>query len=549
MPDAEGFQDLHFPKAGIDVSQGFNYQPNKPCQPDGTYARTARVGLNVRGWDVNQRVRGGSRCGISKYVPQPVVAGWLLQQIDILVGTGYSPPGGVTLQYSQSGRVVTLVAVSQGNVFVVTPGATSWTPTINMTGASPPLNFTGLVYSAPNNQKLWFADGINYCYYDPSQNTVFPWNAALVDASGNPLSGNALPVDVDGNTPRLIVTWRGRTVLSGLIKDPQNFFMSATSDPTNFDYEPQFPNAAQAVAGNTGPLGYIGDVVTSMCPYTNDILIFFGDHTIYMLQGDPLAGGTLVLVSNEIGGQFGICWCMDGYGTIYFVSNRMGVYSFVPGSLPQRISQPIESLLLNLDTGFNNFRLQWDDRFQGFHLFCTPLLAPGTTTHFFWEARTQAWWQQQYGSDEFDPLCCVTYDGNTPGDRVPLIGSWDGYVRAIDPTATTDDGIAISSQVVIGPLLTPNFDDMLIKDLQGILGISSGTVNYAVYAGFTAEQALSNTPMATGTLSAGLNYTDFIRTAGHAIYIELTSTSAWAMEAIRVRVATQGKVRMRRGKG
>ena len=156
--------DLHFPKAGLDVSQGFQNQPNRQLPIDSSYARTTRTALNVRAFDNQQRVRGCSRVGLSKYVSQPVVAGWLTQELNILVGTGYSPPGGVTLQYSQSGRVVTLVAVSQGNVFVVTPGATSWTPTINATGATPPLNYTGIVYSAPNNQKLFFADGINYAY-------------------------------------------------------------------------------------------------------------------------------------------------------------------------------------------------------------------------------------------------------------------------------------------------------------------------------------------------------------------------------------------------
>ena len=39
----------------------------------------------------------------------------------------------------------------------------------------------------------------------------------------------------------------------------------------------------------------IGDTITSMCPYNDDILIFFGDHTIYMMRGDPLANGQIDL--------------------------------------------------------------------------------------------------------------------------------------------------------------------------------------------------------------------------------------------------------------
>jgi hypothetical protein len=219
----------------------------------------------------------------------------------------------------------------------------------------------------------------------------------------------------------------------------------------------------------------------------------------------------------------------------------------IPGQQPQRISQPIENLLLNIDTGANGIRLIWDDRFQGFHIFVTPFAGPGAvgSTHFFWEQRTGAWWEDQFASPNFDPLCCCALDGNTPGDRVPLIGSWDGYVRAVDPSATTDDGLPILSQVLIGPFLTPNMDDVLLKDLQAILGVNSGAVTYSVYVGQTAEQALTSTAAVTGTWQAARNYTDFVRKSGHAVYIGINANNPWAIESIRIRIALQGKVRMR----
>ncbi len=147
-----------------------------------------------------------------------------------------------------------------------------------------------------------------------------------------------------------------------------------------------------------------------------------------------------------------------------------------------------------------------------------------------------------------DPLCCCTFDGNTPGDRAALIGSWDGYVRAIDPTASTDDGTAIASEVMLGPILSPNFDDMMVKDIQGVLGETSGSVNYAVYVGPTAEAALGSASVVSGTWTSdngGRNLTSFVRASGHAVYILLSSNSPWALEAVRARIATQGKVRMR----
>ncbi len=397
LGDPEILKDLHFPKAGIDLSMGFNRQPNRPAGPNGEYARTTPTGLNVRGFDpASNRMRGGSRKGFSKYIPTQVSgAVFIVQDLNLLTGSGYKNPGGVT-QTSNSGRVVTLVAVSQGNVYVTTPGGTSWTAAINGTPVTPALNFSGVIFSSANNQKLYFADGINYAFYDPSVNTVFPWVA----------SSGILPRDNVGNAPRLIVTWRGRTVLSGLIDDPQNWFMSRVSDPTDWNYSPLSVSPSQAVAGNNSPLGFIGDVVTTIIPYNDDTCFWGGDHTIWLMNGDPMAGGQIDLVSDIIGMAWGIPWCKDPYGNVYFVSNRTGIYSLVPGQQPQRISQPIEQLLVTIDTGANSIRLVWDDRFQGLHVFVSPLAAPAVTTHFFWEQRSGAWWQDQFGSTNHDPIAC-----------------------------------------------------------------------------------------------------------------------------------------------
>ncbi len=407
------------------------------------------------------------------------------------------------MQTSSSGRIVSLVAVSGGNVYVASPGATSWVQAINATGRTTPLSSSGIVSSTALNQKLWFADGTNWTYYDPSDNTCHIWTA----------SAGTLPVGTDGGKPRLICNWRGRVVLSGLVVGGQNWFLSRVSVPTDFDFAPTPSTSDQAVAGNDSPLGLIGDVVTSLIPYRDDTLIVGGDHTIYQFAGDPAAGGSIYLITDSIGMAWGSPWCKGPDGTLYFVSNRTGIYAMQPGQgPPQRISQPIDSLLIPIDTGSNTIRLIWDDRFQGMHIFITPTGAQAAATHYFWEQRAGAWWQDEFTNPAHNPLCVTTFDGNDPGDRRPLIGSWDGYVRAIDPTATDDDGTPIESSVMLGPVLTPNFDDVMLKDIQALLGESSGNVTFAIYIGRTPEAALSSNPVcvtrtwvpAEGSPSAGV---------------------------------------------
>jgi hypothetical protein len=120
-------------------------------------------------------------------------------------------------------------------------------------------------------------------------------------------------------------------------------------------------------------------------------------------------------------------------------------------------------------------------------------------------------------------------------------------VRAIDPTATTDDGVAIASSVTIGPILTSDLDDMMLHEFQMVLGDSSGVVTYQILIAPTAEAALTSSSVATGTWDAGRNLSKLIRRSSHAIYVRISSTNPWAMESVRMRIESLGKVRMRGG--
>lgn len=499
----------------------------------GTFAHTLTAGWSLLTW-------GASATGSDFTSPIDEVAAFShplsAAQVARLYNSG-SPPAlfGEAVELSQSGRVVTLVAVSQGTVKVANPGDTAWTTPTNNTGETPALNYTGVMMSAQNSQKLFFVDRINMAYYDPATNSVETWTA----------SAGTLPIDSDGNRPTLICTWRGRTVLSGLLKDPSNVFMSRVGDPFDFDYAPVSPSPADAVAFNTGTFGRAADSVTALVPFNDDVMIIGGDHSIYLMRGDPMAGGQIDQVTDSIGFAYGQAWCQDSTGTVYFLSNKCGVFSMVPGAQPVRISQPIEPLVQALDMGRNVFRMAFVEATQTLHLFVTWADEPRATTHYAWEYRTQAWWQDTFANKDHNPLCCVTFDGNGPDDRQLLIGCWDGYVRRVDPSAPDDDGHAIASEVWIGPVLTRDFDAILLKDLQGVLGEASGDVTFDVHVGDTAEQALASASVQTGTLSAGRNYNEHVRASGHAIYVRLASSVQWAMEAIRLRVATQGTVRRR----
>lgn len=527
--------DLSFPLGGIDVSQGFERQPVRQMASGG-YARTTPSGINVRSFEPSTgRNRGGSRAGLSRYVNAiPGGSAGLIQDLNVVVGTGYNPPGGSS-QTSQSGRVVSLVAVIGGTVYVCDAGGSSWTAAANDSGYTQQLNPSGVIRSAVNNQKLYYADGLRWAYYDPSLNQLRTWGA----------STGELPEDSSGNKPRLITTWRGRTVLSGLPGDPQNWFMSAVGDPTDFNYAPDSSSPTQAVAGNNSTLGLVGDVVTGLVPYTDDLLVYLCDSSVWQLSGDPMAGGSFDRVSDVLGGAFGNAWAKGPGGEIFFFTNRGSVALLLPGRQLTEISGPIERHLRDVNTGTHQIRMLWDSRQQALHVFVTATAAAASATHYCFEPRTGAWWMDQFASNAMNPLACCVFDGNESGDRAPLIGSWDGYVRAIDVDAGTDDGHPIASSVMIGPIMADEPDDVMLQELWAVLGSESGDVTCTLHAGQTVEEAIASPASGSVTFSAGRSTQQPVRRSGKAIFVKVSSTARWQLEKIIALTKPLGMARMR----
>ena len=428
---------------------------------------------------------------------------------------------------SLSGRIVTLVATSQGMIFYAHAGDAVWSAPTNST-TTPMLDLTALNFASANIGSLWFVDGTNYRQFNAETTTVTAWTAS---------AGN-MPL-VNGTAARGTETWRGRTVVFGLLGDSYDWFMSAIGDPTNWDYAPVSPGPADAVSGGTGPQGKVPDVITGFAPYTDDIAYLGCSHSIYQFTGDPQSGGSIDLITDEIGMAWGRAWTKDPYGNLYFMSNRTGLYMAAPGQQLQRISFQIDNLLKNINTGTNAFTLLWNDVQQGIHVWITPL-AGGATTHYFLEKRTNGWFADQHSENLHNPLCACQFDGNNPEDRVVVIGSFDGVVRFLDANAQDDDNRPIFSSVIFPPMISPGLDDMILTEWQAVLGSDSNSVAWQVLAGTTCEQALDNEPQEEGTWEPGRNDTQYVNVRSHVIYPMMTADLQWRMENIRAIVRTGG---------
>lgn len=462
----------------------------------------------------------------------------LISSLGVITDTLYCVCAGLhvapLLTSMQSTRFTRFMVVCNGGLYSVRNGESSNVTSSFLTSVAP------VVYSTVNNNQIIYTDGYNLKTY----NFLTGVAGTLTATAGT------LPVDENGWTPRLICTWRNRTVLAGLLSEPYNWFMSSETDSDNWNYDPATSSVAQAIAGNIAEAGEVPDIVTALIPHTDNVLIFGGQKSIHRMSGNPADFGRIDMISDETGIAFGRAFCKDPSGIIYFFGTRGGIWRIGSTDTPQRISTPIDAELnqVNLDT--HQVQMAWDDDRIGIHIVISPIDATDTATHYWWDAYTDrktsyqvirtpgSWWPMTFANKNHNALCIHVIDSDDPEDRVILWAGRDGYIRAMDPAATDDDGSLISSYVLIGPMMM-NGMRFVITDWQAILAADSKDVAWSVLPGECVEAALGADARFSGTFSFGRNHSQSVRSDQHVAFLKLSSSSRalrWSVEEMMLMV-------------
>lgn len=438
-----------------------------------------------------------------------------------------------------SPREALLLAVNNGDIHVIS-GTSKRTPD----GGSQALNAQARhLQSAALYNKVFYTDGLNYRVYDPRGSELTGSETDKVE-EWTAKSGGELP-----KRGKLLTGWRGRMVIANLADDPQEWHMSKQGDPYNWDLYPPVLNAQQAVAGSVSKIGKVPDIVNALVPYNDDLMIVGGDHTIWRFTGDPMFGGQLDLVSDITGISFGRAWCKDPEGVIYFFGSRGGVYAMSPASAPQKITaNTIDRKLADIDLSVYRIELVWNTRDDGMHLYKIPYLGGGTVvSHFFWERKTGAWYEDVFGNTSVQPTAVTALDGDQPEDRALILGGEDGVLRRWTDTANSDDGHAIDSKVLIGPVIRPETDlEFRVDRLEAVFASGQGGGNFEIIP--TDDPSTVGLPYSSGQLTAGRNPVIRARARGAAIYVRLSNSSAgerWALEDLAIHGAPAGRRRVR----
>lgn len=511
---------MFFPVKGIHLLAPSTIQPELTCVNC----------LNVRAFDtLEERMRGGIRPGLKKFIANQIATSGRIQDLNYITTTRDSDPAAAVVHI----RAVYGVCVANGVITKYGPG---WKVDANTAGARSLANTIPFVFSANMFDNVYFTDGKSYKVWDATTNNTSDWTA----------SAGSLPGTDGTKVPRLVEAWDTRIVLAAYRSNAHEWYMSAKGDADDWDYSPANTTEIQAVSGAVGVVGKMGDKITCMIPYSDDILIFGCDHTIWQMSGNPMSGGRIDNISTSIGIAFGRPWCKKPDGTVLFFSNHGGVYTMTPvdpeqgntGASIKKISEAIDSQIRKTNLNTHLVRMAWNAEEDGAHLWISPLTT-GSATHWWFDGRTGGWFKDTYANTNHNPIAVCTFDGDLYSDRRVLMGGEDAYIRYPDETQMKDDGTVFPAHFTLGPINSGEHPQhIIISKLQTRSDPDGNDLRYEIMHGDTPEAAL-DTEIANlntaNTVGAGLSFAHNPMLGGYYHYIKFGTNNAaklWSFEHV-----------------
>jgi hypothetical protein len=335
-------------------------------------------------------------------------------------------------------------------------------------------------------------------------------------------------------------------------------YLSRQGDFTDWGYGADVEDLGRAMVMQLGRASEIGNVPTAFMPFEDSSVLAATARSLWLLQGDSVAGGSLKNISRGIGIIGPHAWCaindaQIGGGLVshgFMFLSSLGPFLVSPsgdGLHPIGKDRVPEELIDIPGTTTVSMAYSPDER--GVYIFLTP--ESGDGTHWFFNLENQSFWPVVFQTGH-QPYSACWHDGQM------VLGCNDGTLRYVG--GNDDDGDGIDSYVLIGPirLAGPNMFGILMT-IHGMIGAGSGTVLWEIVAGDTAEEACVNGKAAitaylagnaadaytwaSGAWAAGRSFTSYPRVRAMWICVLLKSSSPWAYESITTQFRDAGNWR------
>jgi hypothetical protein len=342
-----------------------------------------------------------------------------------------------------------------------------------------------------------------------------------------------------------ICRYRDSIVFSNFPEAAHMSVMSRAGDPNDWDYGGDDDDVGRAVVITDADAGDIGEPILATVAGGDDYLFYGCRKSLWVMIGDIRSGGGIFNRSREIGIVSRTAYCYGPGGEVFFLGSD-GMYWIEPTSTyPQNISSGIiPAELVGLNPLTKTLLMAFDSYGGRIHVYLADTTSTTASTHFWFDWLSKTFWDVSMPPG-MEPTALANYPEIRARSSVVLAGR-DGYLRTFGDNAATDDGQSLSSYVWIGPIrIAPVGFEGSIDELVGILDNSSGDVTWEIYVGDSMELALAASSRTTGTWVAGSNHVARVRERGHALFVKLSSTSRWAVEAIGAQFSTLGRLRPR----
>ena len=360
-----------------------------------------------------------------------------------------------------------------------------------------------------------------------------------------------LLVATSGQVPHgcpLLCRYRNRLMFAGHPSFPHLWYMSRQGTPTDYSYGDDVADIGRAMYGSSSGASPTSEPITALIPRQDSYVLLGGDTNIWIIRGDPAAGGEMYTLSETIGVLDASSWCEGPTGEVFILS-RDGLYVIPAGAetVPESVSRErLPTALRDIDVDANEVMLVYDVYNRGILIVVTPT-ADVAPTIYWLSLQTKSFWQLTTTAGH-RPHAVISQPGDSNNNTRILWGSDDGYVRYLDDATKNDDGTAFTNYVVYGPIRLAKAGNIagMVVEITGVLDENSDAVTWKVVTADTAEGAVTATrTAATGTWSAGRNSTVYPRVRGGYFCLTLTGQASlrWAVEEIQVVVRQLGRHR------
>lgn len=340
--------------------------------------------------------------------------------------------------------------------------------------------------------------------------------------------------------------YRGRLVLAG---GGSGIYFSRQGDWTDWDYGADLEDVGRAFLMQLSEAEEHGDEVTALIADRDSVMIIATAHELWLLEGDPASGGRLQNLSRCVGILSSTAWAKVGESLFFLARDGLYKMSLTGQDITHVSLEHLPTELRDIDLSSVDVHLGYNHSEAGVYVFLV-----GADYHWFYDLQFDGFWPFTLPAVN-DPAAVFKVDGK--------MTVWDGQTTYWQIGGTDDDGTAIESHVLFGPLRPGGTKEFgLITAIEGVMDAGPGTeVVWRLVEGNSAEDAVEraktaieehmagNTATAEQYVAAGGSWVDgrsrrnHPRMRGMWAVLWLQSSDAWAYESVVVDMLQIGRWR------